>query len=97
MTYDEMIAMIQAQKEGKRLEFRKVNSTEQWRDNLSLEGFDFFCYEYRIKKRTLHQYNYMTDNGEVYRSGRFFESKEAAQKAVLCKILGPALETRLEI
>lgn len=97
MTYDEMIAVVQPRKKEKRLSSGEKTRRVSGRIIHTLEALISFAMTTGSKKRVLHQYNYMTDNGEVYRSGRLFESKEAAQKAIPYKILGPALETRLEI
>ena len=99
MTHDEMIEIIQAHKDGKQIEFRKNLSSEPWR---SLEGpmFDFVLFSYGVKpnqNRTLYQYNYITSNGAIYKSGRYFSSWIEAERITGCKIIGPALETKLEI
>jgi len=99
MTHDEMIEIIQAHKDGKQIEFRKNLSSEPWR---SLEGpmFDFALFTYRVKpnqKRILYQYNFQTATGAIYRHDRFFASWAEAERVTGCKIIGPALETKLEI
>lgn len=47
MTHDEMIAVIQAHKEGKKLEF--CNSNLIWKEVIGDPCFNFFRYSYRIK------------------------------------------------
>jgi hypothetical protein len=99
MTHDEMIEIIQAHKDGKQIEFRKSVSKEPWRDLNGLM-FDFALFTYRVKssqKKILYQYNYITSNGVVYKSGRFYSSRAEAERVTGCKIIGPALETKLEI
>ena len=99
MTHDEMIEIIQAHKDGKQIEFRKSVSKEPWRDLNGLM-FDFALFTYRVKpnqKKILYQYNYITSDGVVCRSGRFYSSPAEAERVTGCKIIGPALETKLEI
>ena len=99
MTHDEMIAVIQAHKYGKQIEFRKSVSNEPWR-NLNGLMFDFALFTYRVKpnqKKILYQYNYITSDGAIYKSERYFSSWIEAERITGCKIIGSALETRLEI
>ncbi len=99
MTHDEMIEIIQAHKDGKQIEFRKSVSKEPWRDLNGLM-FDFALFTYRVKpnqKKILYQYNYITSDGVFCRSGRFYSSQAEAERVIGCKIIGPALETKLEI
>ena len=99
MTHDEMIEIIRAHKDGKQIEFRKSISKEPWRDLNGLM-FDFALFTYRVKpnqKKILYQYNYITSNGAIYKSGRFYSSRIEAERVIGCKIIGPALETKLEI
>lgn len=51
MTHDEMIAVIQAHKEGKKLEF--CNSNLIWKEVIGDPCFNFFRYSYRIKPKEL--------------------------------------------
>ncbi len=99
MTHDEMIEIIQAHKDGKQIEFRKSVSKDSW-TTLTSAAFDFVPFTYRVKpnqKKTLYQYNYQTATGAIYRHDRFFESWAEAERVTGCKIIGPALETKLEI
>ena len=99
MTHDEMIEIIQAHKDGKQIEFRKSVSKEPWR-NLDGLMFDFVLFTYRVKpnqKKILYQYNFQTATGAIYRYDKFFESLTEAERVIGCKIIGPALETKLEI
>lgn len=48
MTFDEMIAVLQAAKEGKQIEYRNVHREGTWL-NATFNHWDFFDYEYRIK------------------------------------------------
>jgi len=99
MTHDEMIAVIQAHKDGKQIEFRKSVSKEPWR-NLNGLMFDFALFTYRVKpnqKRILYQYNFITSDGVIYKSERYFSSWIEAERITGCKVIRPALETRLEI
>ena len=54
MTHDEMIAVIQADKEGKKLEFRrkKAGNLESW-DTVQSPVWDFNAYDYRVKKEPM--------------------------------------------
>lgn len=47
MTHDEMIAVIQAAKDGKQIQLRR-NSQEPWRNVVS-PRFDFDSFDYRAK------------------------------------------------
>lgn len=48
MTYNEKIIVIQAHRDGKQVEFRKIGSKEPWRDLNGLM-FDFALFIYRVK------------------------------------------------
>ncbi len=48
MTHDEMIAVIQAHKEGKALQARSKTPTASWCE-ASIPDFNFYDYDYRIK------------------------------------------------
>jgi hypothetical protein len=47
MTHDEMIAVIQAHKDGKDIELRSVGG-KYWRD-MAVSTFDFTALQYRVK------------------------------------------------
>ena len=49
MTYDEMIAVIQAAKEGKVVEWRERYSDGRWLVKLASSSFNFSDLEYRVK------------------------------------------------
>lgn len=48
MTHDEMIAVIQAQRDGKGIQAKSYLAGAYWHD-ISYSGFDFGNYEYRVK------------------------------------------------
>ena len=69
-TYDEMIEVLQAMKDGKEIEFYDVER-KRWRDRLNNEdGPNFLALEYRVKpkhktlKKTLHLY--VNSYGDMY-------------------------------
>lgn len=52
MTHDEMIEVIKAHKEGKRLERRSVGGFNNWHDRPAsvVDNFNFCDWEYRVKR-----------------------------------------------
>lgn len=55
MTYDEMIAVLNAAKEGKKLQ-RREKLSDKWED-LNSPALDFNKYEYRVKPNDYRPYN----------------------------------------
>lgn len=49
MTHDEMIAVIQAEKDGKIVQMTHNMGGSPWGDHNRWDPFDFACYKYRIK------------------------------------------------
>jgi hypothetical protein len=49
MTHDEMIAVIQAHREGKKIQVRDRVNGEPWDDLQSNESFNFVGFEYRVR------------------------------------------------
>lgn len=88
MTTDEMIAVLQAAKERKRIECRAINSNQEW--SYCTPKWDFLRNEYRVapEKRSLiiygtfkplHEFNYVTlSSGFYVRTVFFYADKETA-------------------
>lgn len=70
MTHDEMIEVIKAHNEGKRLEYRLSwdNGNGQWLqlDNFN-EHFDFSIYEYRIKPKKKANHSFKVGDKIVFK------------------------------
>lgn len=56
-TPDEMIAVIQAHKEGKTLECCAIGASSRWWDGTFYPTFDFKSYAYRIKREPRKLYS----------------------------------------
>lgn len=67
MTHDEMIAVIQAHKDGKSILFRVIDSNGNWME--SNPSFDFSNYEYRIKPEPPKEWWFVKNIGEHERYG----------------------------
>lgn len=102
MTHDEMIAVIQAHKDGLKIEYKLSSYQDGLWIPVSSPVWDFKEVEYRIAKtvpRKLWQWIYK--NGDnVAMSIFFYYTKEDAQKNVgpksLACVIGPALWTEIE-
>ncbi len=60
MTHDEMIAVIEAERNGKQLEVRRTRSAPDapwWPRGLNAPTFNFSDFEYRVKKEPLVVYS----------------------------------------
>ena len=49
MTHDEMIAVIQAHKEGKKIQYCDYGQHIEWKDYGPTPSFNFYSFHYRIK------------------------------------------------
>lgn len=58
MTHDEMIAVIQAHKEGKQIEFQKFSETKIW-TIATTPCWNFHNYNYRVKVEPITRYVYI--------------------------------------
>lgn len=76
MTHDEMIAVIQAHKEGKQIQKRAKSFSQNGWYAVSLDGFNFNLYEYRIKPDP--QVIYVVRTGESQLHITTTSTKEAA-------------------
>lgn len=65
MTHDEMIAVIQAHKDGKQVQYRRLSMGEDdWLD-LPDPAWDFSCSNYRIKPEPLILWAEYKHNGKL--------------------------------
>lgn len=66
MTHDEMIEVIKAHKEGKKIQ-EKLNGASEWRD-CSSRNFNFYAYNYRVKPEELTIYIIRNPLGVLFAS-----------------------------
>lgn len=65
MTIDEQIAILQAAKDGKAIEFNIINSACTGWSLWCSEHFDFVGYEYRIKREPRELWVYQNERGNL--------------------------------
>lgn len=72
MTIDEMITVLQAAKEGKNIQMKHHHGNNpEWKDvESSRLGWDFSCFDYRVKPEPMEIEVWMLENGEY---GRYME------------------------
>lgn len=75
MTIDEMIAVLEAAKEGKEIEFQYINHPRVW-NPASQPGWDFYRLRYRVKPELIERWVVITSDGEE----RTFEFKKNATR-----------------
>lgn len=64
MTHDEMIALIQAHKNGKTIQNRRIGRNEEWKD-APAPSWNFWSFEYRIKSEPQSIYAIRSNSGVV--------------------------------
>lgn len=69
MNYDQMIEVIQAEKDGKKIELRTRGSLNSWSTRVATGSFNFVTYEYRVKKEPRVLYARILENGAIQSYG----------------------------
>lgn len=85
MTHDEMIAVLQAMKENKKLQYRHIADTgDTWHDRIATPADppDFSRYEYRIKPEPCEYWLLRHKNATEAQSAAIFSNKPFAQRFV---------------
>lgn len=83
MTYDEMIAVIAAHKEGKQIECKtKYDVDARWIEPCHIENgnFNFSAFDYRIKPEPLVLWGLYKPDGSFYGTYRTLESAQDDKK-----------------
>ncbi len=72
MTHDEMIAVIQAHKEGKWIQYRVLRAPDKvWVDCFDGDPcWDFFHHDYRVKPEPLELWAVMDSDGIVWQASK---------------------------
>jgi hypothetical protein len=101
MTYDEMIAVIEAEKNGQEIEF-SYKEEGNWKPRMYKGDFDFSVFEYRVKPQEIPEtkdyYLYIFSyGGTISVSGNYYSSIEEARRdtGAHINIIGPALWSKL--
>lgn len=76
MTIDEMIAVLQAAKEGKAIEFRSKSARTSW-GSAATPSWDFFSNEYRVKPEPIEIYMVYMDEPRCVRV--YFDTWKSAE------------------
>ena len=86
MTHDEMIAVIQASKEGKQIQ-AKTYDMGTWYNCRPKPQFDFSNWMYRIKPTPKYQYVVRNVYGETMLTCEFYSEKPEARMGamVICR------------
>lgn len=63
MTIEEMIAVLEAAKEGKKIEFQDIMDPGTWWASVS-PGWDFLHFRYRVKPELIERWAVITSDGE---------------------------------
>ena len=80
MTHDEMIAVIQAHKEGKTIECRMKREPDEW-EAITKPSWDFSILEYRVKPEPREWWI-----AETHTTGNHvFTNKKSADKFASCR------------
>ena len=69
MTHDEMIAVIQAHKDGATIEYKRIDTYKDWRPAIA-PSWDFAGFDYRVKDQPIKRVAkcYDTGNELVWRT-----------------------------
>lgn len=83
MTHDEMIAVIEAHRDGKLVQYRYASSAlrrdERWFDVSGSQTFNFQNHEYRVKPEPMEWWLVHADKNVSAGTFRFFDRKTAEE------------------
>lgn len=100
-TIDEMIEVLQAHKEGKRITRQDRVTGTITTHTETARPFDFSCYIYKVseekKKVKMWKFYYKSSYGNMLSTTAFYSSLKQAEEDVRKRILGPILGTEIEV
>lgn len=74
MTIDEMIAVLEAAKEGKIIEFQDINDPGEWFEEAMRPSWDFYRLRFRVKPELMERWIVIMGDGGIFH----FKVKERA-------------------